>query len=249
MSQPTRLSDLTFSDLFDVDEIQKIQDAFAESTGVASIITDVEGRPITRASNFCRLCEKIIRCTERGLQNCMHSDAVLGRPNPNGPIFQPCLSGGLWDAGASVCVGDQHIANWLIGQVLTEDADTEKMMEYAREIGADEDEFRCALSEVTRMPLEQFKRVANSLFLFARQLSRLALQNVQQAREMAARQQAQEELARHRDHLEELVKQRTATLERADGGTGARQRRSGAGEGSSRSRQSGQERLPGQYEP
>ncbi len=199
MPEPARLSDLTFSDLFDVDEIQQIQDAFAESTGVASIITDVKGRPITRPSNFCRLCEKIIRCTKKGLQNCMHSDAVLGSPDPNGPIFQPCLSGGLWDAGASVCVGDQHIANWLIGQVLTEDADTEEMMGYAREIGADEDEFRCALSEVTRMPLEQFKRVANSLFLFARQLSRLALQNVQ--------------LARHRDHLEELVKLRTAALE------------------------------------
>ncbi len=215
--QSTQSSDLAFSDLFDVDEIQKLQDAFAESTGVASIITDVEGRPITRPSNFCRLCEEIIRCTETGLQNCMHSDAVLGRPNPNGPIFQPCLSGGLWDAGASVCVGDQHIANWLIGQVLTEDADTDRMMEYAREIAADEGDFRCAMSEVTRMPLEQFKRVANSLFLFARQLSRLALQNVQQAREMSARERAQEELARHRDHLEELVNQRTATLkERTD---------------------------------
>jgi signal transduction histidine kinase/DNA-binding response OmpR family regulator len=216
-SQARRFSDLTFADLFDVDEIQQIQDAFAESTGVASIITDVEGRPITRPSNFCRLCEKIIRCTDKGLNNCMHSDAVLGRPNPNGPIFQPCLSGGLWDAGASVCVGDQHIANWLIGQVLTEDANTEQMMDYAREIGADEDQFRCALGEVTRMPLEQFKRVANSLFLFARQLSRLALQNVQQAREMAARQRVQEELARHRDNLEELVKQRTATLEERTG--------------------------------
>ncbi len=214
MSQPRRIPDLTFYDLFDVDEIQQIQDAFAESTGVASIITDVEGRPITRMSNACRLCEKIIRCTEKGLQNCMHSDAVLGRPNPSGPIFQPCLSGGLWDAGASVCVGDQHIANWLIGQVLTEDTDPEEMMEYARQIGADEDAFRCALGEVTRMPLEQFKRVADSLFLFARQLSRLALQNVLQSREMSARQRAQEELARHRDHLEELVKERTEALEK-----------------------------------
>ncbi|TWU40849.1 PocR ligand-binding domain-containing protein [Novipirellula artificiosorum] len=199
MSQPTRFPDLTFSDLFDVEEIQKIQDAFAESTGVASIITDVDGRPITRPSNFCRLCEKVIRCTEKGLENCMHSDAVLGRPDPNGPIFQPCLSGGLWDAGASICVGDQHIANWMIGQVLTETADTESMMAYARQIGADEKEFGCALSEVTRMPLDQFKRVANSLFLFARQLSRLALQNVQ--------------LTIQGDELEALVKQRTASLE------------------------------------
>jgi two-component system sensor histidine kinase/response regulator len=205
---------LKFSDLFDVEEIQQIQDAFAESTGVASIITDVDGHPITRPSNFCRLCEKIIRCTEKGLENCMHSDAVLGRPNPHGPIFQPCLSGGLWDAGASVCVGDQHIANWLIGQVLTEDANFDDMLKYGKEIGADDEEFREALKEVTRMPLDQFKRVADSLFLFARQLSKLALRNVEQAQEVAARQRAQEELARHRDHLEDLVAQRTARLEK-----------------------------------
>ena len=210
----SQFAGLSFSDLFDVEEIQQIQDAFAESTGVASIITDVNGAPITRPSNFCRLCEKVIRCTDKGLKNCMHSDSVLGRLHPDGAVLQPCLSGGLWDAGASICIGDQHIANWLIGQVLTKDADLDKMMDYGREIGADETQFGEALKDVTRMPLEQFKRVADSLFLFARQLSRLAEQNVLQSREMAARQIAQEELAKHRDNLEELVRERTATLEK-----------------------------------
>ena len=46
----------SFESLFDVKEIQEIQDSFAGATGVASIITDVKGRPITKPSNFCRLC-------------------------------------------------------------------------------------------------------------------------------------------------------------------------------------------------
>ena len=106
---------LTFEDLFDLDEIQTIQDAFANATGVASIITQPDGRPITQPSNFCRLCRDIIRHTGKGLENCMRSDAIIGHPNPDGPIVQPCHSGGLWDGGASISAGNKHIANWLIG--------------------------------------------------------------------------------------------------------------------------------------
>ena len=108
---------IQFSDIFILDDIQRIQDLFADATGVASVITYPDGRPITRPSNFCRLCNEIIRKTETGLTNCFKSDAEIGKPNPAGPVIQPCLSGGLWDAGASIIVGDYHIANWLIGQV------------------------------------------------------------------------------------------------------------------------------------
>ncbi|MDO9065457.1 MAG: PocR ligand-binding domain-containing protein, partial [Chloroflexota bacterium] len=101
--------------------MQRIQDFFADATGVASIIIRPDGTPITNPSNFCRLCNEIIRKTDIGLTNCIKSDAEIGRPNPSGPVIQPCLSGGLWDAGVSIIVGGKHIANWLIGQVKNEE--------------------------------------------------------------------------------------------------------------------------------
>jgi two-component sensor histidine kinase len=173
--------DLAFEDLFNVDEVQKIQDAFASATGVASIITNPEGKPITKPSNFCRLCEELVRGTPRGIMNCEHSDAVLGASNPGGPIVQRCLSAGLYDGGTSISVGRRPIANWLIGQVLDEDDDEVELLRYAGEIDVDSEEYRRALSEVTRMPKARFEAVAEALFLVAQQLSRLALQNVQQA--------------------------------------------------------------------
>jgi len=173
---------ITFIELFDLNELQKIQDTFAEATGVASIITDPEGVPITKPSNFCRLCNDIIRKTEKGRANCYYSDSMIGRPNPDGPIIQPCLSGGLWDAGSSISIKGKHIANWLIGQVKNKDTKEEKMMEYAREIGADEDEFREALHEVREMSLEQFQKIADALFVFAREISSKAYLNKQQER-------------------------------------------------------------------
>lgn len=184
-SLSTEYKGIKFLDLFDLEEIQNLQDAFAKATGVASIITDTNGRPITKPSNFCRLCRDIIRKTEKGLQNCMYSDSVLGRVNPEGPIMQPCLSGGLWDGGASILVGDEHIANWLIGQVRNEHQEETKILAYAHEIGADIDEFRIALSEVTSMSTKQFGHVCNALFVMAKQLSTLAYQNVLQQRTIA----------------------------------------------------------------
>ena len=90
------ITDIQFSDLFDLDNIQRIQDLFADATGVGSIITYPDGTPITRPSNFCRLCNDIIRKTDIGRTNCFKSDAEIGKPNPSGPNIQPCLSGGFY---------------------------------------------------------------------------------------------------------------------------------------------------------
>ena len=204
-SPPIESTNIKFQDLFDLEEIQSIQDTFAKATGVASIITDTDGSPITKPSNFCRLCRDIIRKTEKGLSNCMHSDAVLGRGNPNGPTMQTCLSGALWDGGASIMVGDKHIANWLVGQVRNEQQDEERMLAYAREIGADEEAFLAALAEVTIMTTEQFSHVCQALFVMAKQMSKLAYQNVLQARIIRERDKVEEALRENEERFRQVA--------------------------------------------
>lgn len=171
--------DIQFNDIFDIKELQKIQDLFSDATGVASIITHPDGKPITNPSNFCRLCNSIIRKTEKGLINCFKSDSVIGRHNSSGPAIQPCLSGGLWDAGASISVSGKHIANWLIGQVRNEELDEQRMIQYSDEIGADREEFMKALAEVPVMSVEQFHNVSKMLYAFANELSDKAYNNLQ----------------------------------------------------------------------
>lgn len=165
------------SDILDISEIQRFQDAFTNAHGVASIITHTDGTPITQATNFTRLCIDIIRKTEKGCSNCYHSDAVIGGYNPNGPNVQTCLSGGLWDAGVSITVAGTHIANWLIGQVRNDNVDEEKVFQYAAEIGADIEEFKLAYYEVPVMTEDQFRKIADLLFFFANELSEKAYRN------------------------------------------------------------------------
>ena len=196
------LSKIKFKDLFNIEDIQSIQDAFSDATGVASIITEINGTPITKPSNFCGLCNDIIRKTEIGRINCYKSDAVIGSNNPDGPIVQPCLSGALWDAGASINVGNKHIANWLIGQILDPDQDESKMLDYAKTIGADIVEYSKALKKVKRMPKEQFHKVSQALYLISKQLSLQALNNILQARHITEIKKA-----------EDIIKEQVAKLE------------------------------------
>jgi PAS domain S-box-containing protein len=188
-----------------MEEIQRIQDEFTRATGVASIITHADGTPITKPSNFCRFCNDIVRKTKKGLANCYRSDACIGRPNLDAPIIQTCLSGGLWDAGASITVGGRHVANWLIGQVRDETQSEEKIRAYAREIGADEEKAAEAFREVTPMPRAQFDRVAQLLFTMSKELSRFAFQNLQQARAITESRRAEALIRAGRHQLFQVI--------------------------------------------
>ena len=195
---------VSFEELFNLADIQRLQDEFAQATGVASIITRTDGTPITVPSGFCRLCIDVIRGTRQGRANCYRSDATLGRLSTRGPTVQPCMSGGLWDAGAGISVGGRHVANWLIGQVRDETQTEEAVRRYAREIGADEEEAALAFQEVPAMSRQRFERVAQVLFTLANQLSDMAYQNVQQARFIADRQSAEQRSRESEDRFHKV---------------------------------------------
>ena len=191
----------SFADIFHLADIQHLQDLFADAHGVASIITDPEGKPFTKPSNCTRLCENIIRKTEKGCANCYQSDAIIGRYNPAGAVVQPCMSGGLWDAVASITFGGRHIANWLIGQVRNKEVDEHRMMLYADEIGANKADFKAALNDVPVMSLEQFHKIANLLFVFARELSEKAFSNMQLNKQIAEKEKVNANLQEREENL------------------------------------------------
>lgn len=195
-----RKENIRFTDFVDLEIIQQFQDSFSDATGVASLITDPDGIPITKPSNFCGLCQ-MIRETEKGLINCYKSDAYIGKQQKGGLIYSKCLSGGLLDAGANISVDGKHVANWLVGQVIIDDDEVNesKILQYAREIGIDnETRFRNELNDVPRMSRVKFGKIVKALFIYANELSEKAYQNLQ--------------LKLHQEHLKELVAKKTEKL-------------------------------------
>jgi diguanylate cyclase (GGDEF)-like protein/PAS domain S-box-containing protein len=192
---PDDVGSLSFENLFDLHEIQQLQDEFAKASGVASLVARPDGTPITTPSNFCRFCRDIIGETEKGRVNCYNSDAAVGVYRLGGPTIQPCIGAGLWIAGAGIAVEGRHIANWLIGQVRDGTQKEEEIRAYAREIGTNEDKTVEAFRDVPSMSRQEFEKISQILFTFSRELSNAAYQKLQLKNIVEKRLQAEAALA------------------------------------------------------
>jgi len=171
-------TDIQFKDIFILEDIQRMQDLFSNATGVASIITSPEGIPFTKPSNFCSFCQ-IVRSTEKGLANCIKSDALKCSSHAAEFKLEPCKCAGLLDCGVKIAVAGKHIANWLIGQVRNEEINLQNIADYGDEIGANKDEYTEAFSQVPIMSNEKFQSIFEMMFVIANDLSEKAYTNLQ----------------------------------------------------------------------
>lgn len=201
------LDEFSFQDLFDLEEIQRYQDAFALANGVSSIIGEVSGKPITRLSNSCRLCRDFIQRTEEGKRLCARSDAVLGGMyDDSGPVILPCQPAGLLNAAVPIMVAGKCVANWVIGEVRDSETDMDSLVVRADELGIDREEYRKALGEIKVMSRREFHAIAELLNLTAKEFSLRAWQLLMKTR-------AEQEREEARNHDQETLRM-LATLMR-----------------------------------
>ena len=108
-------------DFIDIDQLQEIQDACSKALGVALIISDYRGTPITKMSGFTRHC---ILCREKKelCVMCERCDAFGGiRAATSG---EPCLyrcHAGLVDFAVPLVVDGNYLGAVLGGQVKLKD--------------------------------------------------------------------------------------------------------------------------------
>ena len=169
---------IQFKDIFDLDEIQKLQDIFSEANQVASIISHPDGTPITKQSNFCKLCLMVIKKTENGGENCMKADSAFCAKGANGLSIGNCINSGLTNAVTRILVGGQHVANWVIGQVRTEQIDPQQIYQYADRLGIEREEFIKAWTEIPMISASRFEKISSMLFGFVQILSDKGYQNL-----------------------------------------------------------------------
>ena len=61
--------ELQLTDLIDLETLQKIQDAYSETSDIAVITTNADGVAVTEGSNFCEFC-KYTRASSIGRVRC-----------------------------------------------------------------------------------------------------------------------------------------------------------------------------------
>jgi len=201
-----------FTELFNLEEIQRLQDQFAQATGVAALITRLDGTPITQPSNLSSLCI-LIRSTETGKRNCRFSNNEAVHKMADGSTIYPCLSGELWEAKAGISVGGRLVANWLIGYIKSNSLHRSSIVDYARLLQIDSKTFFDAYDALPSMTEEKFNHVTQSLTILAGQLSGMAYQNIRQDRLIKTLKKTKESLSQKNNELQSVEEEIRATNE------------------------------------
>ena len=178
-----------------MEELQRVQDAFAHATGVASIIVDTEGRSLTQPSNFSPVC-RLVQTTAEGRERCNLSDdrRRAGCSTLQRPHYHQCTSCGFADAGAPIVIEGRHIADWLVGQCDVYNVGADRLRTFAREIRVDEEAIVAAYEQMRPLPQERFERLLDLLWHVAHGLSVLGYRNLRFRRDLAERQRIEAQL-------------------------------------------------------
>lgn len=171
--------ELKIREVYDIGFLQEFQDSFSKAMGVASIIVDVEGNPVTKPSNFTDFCMKYTRGSALGNKKCMECDSQGGKESKEkkAPAVYQCHSG-LVDFAAPIMVEGQQIGAILGGQVLTAEPDLDYFRKKAQEFGIEPEKYVTALKKINIVDRSRIDAAASLLYIVADKISEMAHQKM-----------------------------------------------------------------------
>jgi PAS domain S-box-containing protein len=215
LTQPDMpLGSLKLTDLIGVNVLQEIQDHFAESFDIPSIIYDLEGNDITTPSNFSDFCQ-IVRSSPKGFENCKAFDKQLAAElsDKRVPVIKrSCSVNDMITGTVPIIVEGRHLANFTCGQMIDHSFDLDLVWKYAKKIDVDPDNLVASTETLKRLDMESFQKIVDFLSVLAKQISDFGYQNLQQARFIAEQKRFEKELLEAKDKAEESDRLKTAFL-------------------------------------
>jgi len=209
----TKSTSLSLLNVFDLGQLQRMQDAFSFATGISSLITTPEGQPITKVSLSNNVCLKV-RSTNEGQRMCMESSKLLGEEarTAQAPVSRPCLSCGFIDAAAPIVVDGQHLGNWLIGQVRPDDLDVNRLLNYTRSLGFNDEQIIEDFDNLIKIAPSHFVKILNLLHVLTKELSALGYNNLKLAQTINEHVSLERKLRQSKQNAEESDRLKSAFL-------------------------------------
>lgn len=168
------------TDLIDVESLQKIQDAFSDMSGIASMITDARGVIQTKPSGFTEFCGKYVRSSVEGRKRCEQCDRQgTERAAKAGVSCAYFCHAGLVAFAAPIMAHGHLVGCFVGGQMLTIPPEEEQIRHVAGEIGVDADELVRASRDIRIVDKETVGKVSNALYTIANVLSDIAYSKYQ----------------------------------------------------------------------
>lgn len=186
------LEKITLQDIIPREILQTVQDAFSEYTGLAAMIADANGVPVTKQSGFTEFCkltrssacgrEKCQECGRNGAFNSLRS----GRPS----VYQ--CHAGMVDFAAPILLNGEYIGHFAGGQTRVYHLDEELLTKKAVEFGVDPEEYIALARQNTVTDWESVERAATFLMEISKVLSQIAYERLQVIREKSRIERAAE---------------------------------------------------------
>lgn len=167
--------DIKLTDLFDVEMLQRMQDAFSNMTGLAAVITDANGVAVTKGSNFTDFCALYTRANPIGCLRCQECDKYGAElALKSGASIPYYCHAGLMDFAAPIMAGKRMIGCFVGGQVLADTPDIIKVMQSAGELKIDLIKYLQAVMKVKILDKDTIDRHASFLYTLTDIISSIA---------------------------------------------------------------------------
>ncbi len=172
------MDQLHLNDLLDVETLQRFQNSFSDMTGIAAVIADENGVPVTEPTCFTHFCMDIVRQSPKGRKLCEACDKMGGQlaMKTGKPAIYTC-HGGLVDFAAPLIVNGHFIGSVMGGQVLDHSPGEKQFREIADNLEIDTDTCLKAAGNINVVSKERIDALANFLYMQAALLSELAYNN------------------------------------------------------------------------
>ncbi len=148
----------------ELEKLQQLQESLAAVTNLATIIIDIDGRTVTRPSNFSEVC-RLVQRTEKGREICDRSDQErTDRASlTDEPVYHMCQCCGFLDGAVPISIDGCRIGYWLIGQCNALGVSREDLALHAKIIGADVDAVLAAYDRMEPMSVARFEQILELL--------------------------------------------------------------------------------------
>lgn len=163
------------SELLDIESVQVIQDSFSKMTGMASVLTDENGTPITKGSNFTTFCYELTRRSAIGKARCEKCDRSGAKETmKSGRVTVYRCHAGLCDFAAPIIVDGRFMGAFVGGQVLLQKPDEDQIRQVAWDLGIDPEAYVSAVRKIPVISKEKMEEAAGFLYKVANVMSTMA---------------------------------------------------------------------------
>jgi PAS domain S-box-containing protein len=167
-----------FSEIVEIQKVQKLMNLFYKATGILSAVVDLEGNIITHF-DWQPICLNFHRKNPITEKQCLESDSIIANQMSIGKKYSlyKCKNG-LYDAAIPIFIEGKHVINILAGQFLIEKPDIAYFKKQAKEFGFNEKEYIEALLKVAVIPKKRLIPFLEYLAEFAEMLGEMGLKNI-----------------------------------------------------------------------